>query len=128
MGKDKHPLVLLVEDNAGVLEGFKHLLLTNGYLVETAENGQAALTLLHGGLRPDLIVLDLMMPVMSGYEFRQHQMKHPELATIPVIVYSATTDAAANAIHLNATAYLQKPVGPGALLEQLRKLLPIAPR
>lgn len=80
-----------------------------GYRVVTASNGLDALNKLYGGLRPCLIILDMMMPVMNGFAFRQSQLEDPELARIPLIAYSAVTDPNETAQHLRADAYLYKP-------------------
>src|SRR5690606_15758417 len=60
-----------------------------GYDVATAGNGADALAQLRAGLVPQLIILDLTMPVMDGWEFRNHQLADPALRDIPTIVYSA---------------------------------------
>ena len=82
--------VLIVEDDDGIRETLQEILMEEGYTVSVAENGRRALDVLGSG-RPlvDLIVLDLMMPVMSGQEFRVHQLAHPRWSRIPVVVISA---------------------------------------
>lgn len=81
--------ILVVDDNSEVLEVLRLLLEGEGYDVETAENGADALQRLRGGLEPSLIILDLSMPVMDGWEFRAAQLADPELSKIPTIIYSA---------------------------------------
>ncbi len=109
--------VLLVEDEPDVQESFKFMLESEGYSVVTADNGRDALNQLRRGFRPTLILLDLMMPVMDGFEFRRAQLRDARLAVIPVVVYSGHHDVKANAAQLRAAAYLQKPVDPDVLLE-----------
>ena len=82
-------MILLVDDNSDVLEVIGVILETEGYTVATARNGADALDQLHAGLEPRLIILDLSMPVMDGWEFRDHQLADPTLRDIPTIIYSA---------------------------------------
>jgi CheY-like chemotaxis protein len=82
-------LVLVVEDEAAARAGMEQLLRASGYEAVGAANGQAALELLRSGVRPRVILLDLMMPVMDGWAFRREQLRDPQLAHIPVIVLSA---------------------------------------
>jgi CheY-like chemotaxis protein len=111
----------VVEDDEATREAFALILTGLGYRVSTADNGQVALDYLRGE-RPSLIVLDLMMPVMDGYQFREAQRRDATLADIPVIVCSALGEAHDGAAALNAAAYLRKPVDPGALLDAVRRL------
>jgi CheY-like chemotaxis protein len=82
--------VLLVEDDVAIVRSLGDALREDGLEVATAENGRAALDLLRTGLRPVLIVLDLMMPVMDGWDFRHEQLGDPALRDIPVVVITAT--------------------------------------
>jgi len=85
-----------------------------GYTVETAENGKRALERLGSGVGACVILLDLMMPVMDGWQFRQDQIRDATLADIPVIVVSAAGRERLERIHANA--YLSKPVDLDELL------------
>ena len=119
-------VVLVVEDHEDVREGFRISLMLDGFVVEVASNGREALAKLYAGLRPFLIIMDLMMPVMDGFEFRQAQLAYPELADIPLIAYSAVTDPRETAQHLHAAAYLHKPTDMeqvAALVRQFRPKL-----
>jgi CheY-like chemotaxis protein len=82
--------VLLVEDDAAIAGALGEALREEGVDVATAQNGREALQVLRGGLRPSAILLDLMMPVMDGWDFRQEQLRDPDLREIPVIVVTAT--------------------------------------
>jgi CheY-like chemotaxis protein len=102
--------VLIVEDDRDIREAMAEGLEDAGYSVLTAENGADALARLRqaAAARPAIILLDLMMPVMDGFQFRAEQQRDPLLAGIPVIVISAGVRADPNKIE--ADAVLQKPV------------------
>ena len=112
--------VLVIDDTADIRDSLVVLLEAEGFLVVTAENGREALELLRGGLRPCLIVLDLTMPVMNGFEFRYEQRRDPAIADIPVIVTSAVSDPAEVAGYLDAKAYIQKPAEAAAFVALVR--------
>jgi CheY-like chemotaxis protein len=111
-------VVLLVEDDVDVREAVTDTLEDAGYRVIAARHGQEALEVLrNGGPRPCLILLDLMMPVMDGWQFRDLQSKDPQLADIPVVALSAH-----GGLHALAAAdHLRKPV-------QLRALMDVVER
>ncbi len=81
--------VLLVEDDLPIRDSLGEALAEEGFDVSTAGNGAEALERLRSGRRPSVIVLDLMMPVMDGWDFRQHQLGDPALKDIPVVIVSA---------------------------------------
>ena len=85
--------ILVIEDNDAVRDSLVMLLQGAGYRTTTTRDGDHALALLRRGLRPCLILLDLMMPVKSGWEFRAEQLKDPALAPIPTAVLSGVTAA-----------------------------------
>src|SRR5438552_202636 len=86
--------VLVVEDDADIRESLGTILEEEGYGVVTTRNGREALSYLRSGRpRPSLILLDLLMPVMSGAEFRAEQERDPALADIPVVVLSGDSRA-----------------------------------
>ena len=108
--------ILVVEDNADVREAQAIILESVGYRTVEAENGDHALRVLHAAAeRPCLILLDLMMPVMDGIEFRRAQLADPTLADIPVVIVSAF-DRAAEAADLHVSGYVPKPVDYDRLL------------
>ncbi len=84
--------VLVVDDEPDLRETMCAILEAEGYRVETAANGREALDSLRAGFRPRLVLLDLTMPVMNGYEFLEHVKKDLELSRIPVTVVSAICD------------------------------------
>jgi CheY-like chemotaxis protein len=89
-GAPKAVAALLVEDDAAILGSLGEALREEGLEVATARHGQEALEALRAGLRPSVIVLDLMMPVMDGWDFRHEQLRDPALRDIPVVVVTAT--------------------------------------
>jgi CheY-like chemotaxis protein len=103
--------LLLVEDDDDIRTDLAELLAEEGYQVAAAANGAEALAQLRADPRPCLILLDLMMPVMSGWDFRAAQLRDPELAGIPVVLLSGANDLAEHARTLSAAGFLRKPVG-----------------
>ena len=85
------PFVLLVEDDREVREMLEMLLRLEKYEVKSAENGQQALDMMRQRL-PCAVLLDLMMPVMDGWEFRRRQLEDPALAAVPVLCITAGSD------------------------------------
>lgn len=110
--------VLVVEDDLDLREMMVQVLWLEGFNVTTAENGQVALSQLAHEPKPRLIVLDLMMPVMDGWQFRQHQCARPDLADIPVVVVSAVPEHAAG---IGAADILPKPINIDRLLAAVRR-------
>jgi DNA-binding response OmpR family regulator len=116
--------VLVVEDDRDIRESVVEVLQDAGYTVSAAADGRQALDLLAAASpRPDLILLDLMMPVMNGFQFRQEQLKCEELAAIPVLVVTADANARIKAESLNVAGFVQKPLKIQPLLDRIDKLL-----
>ena len=113
--------ILLVDDDAPSAEALRDILESEGYAVRTAENGQVALDALREADAYSVILLDVMMPVMNGYEFREEQLKDPKLASIPVIVLTADGHGRLKAAQLKAKHVLQKPLSPPDLLRVIRE-------
>jgi len=107
--------ILVVEDNDDVREMMAVTLELEGHEVATAVNGRDALNKLHAGSKPCLILLDLMMPVMNGWEFRSALNRDPELRDVPVVVVSAATVDMMK--QTDAAAYLPKPLDMDQLLD-----------
>src|SRR4029077_11326583 len=114
----KHCPVLIVEDDEDLREMMAQLLMLEGFHAATVANGREALEYLHEAQKPDVILLDLMMPVMDGWEFRRQQQADPALAPVPVIVLSALDQAGATS--LEAEAFLKKPLDFDRLLSLVR--------
>ena len=102
--------ILLVDDDAAIREAFSEALADEGYRVATANDGSDALAYLQVQPAPRLILLDLMMPVLSGWQFLEAQRADATLASIPVVVLSAQelNDHEKNQLHVHL--YLRKPI------------------
>ena len=85
----RKPLVMVVDDDDDIRETLAGLLEDEGYEAAAFANGREALDALQGGMAPRVILLDLMMPVMDGAEFRRAQLTDPKLAPIPVVLITA---------------------------------------
>ena len=101
--------ILVVEDHADLREMLAVLLESEGFDVRTAGNGAEALKRLEETC-PSLILLDLMMPVMSGDEFRERQLADPRYRDVPVICMTAAHDGRERARRIRADEYFQKPL------------------
>lgn len=110
--------ILVVEDDPDVADTVRGLLRAFGYHVEVAIDGNEGMRALRRGLRPSVILLDLMMPNMDGQRFRALQRDDPELAQIPIIVISSD---AKNAARLGVAACLPKPFDPEQLLAAIKR-------
>jgi CheY-like chemotaxis protein len=115
--------VLIVDDDADVRESIADALEGEGYRVAAASNGKEALRLLQDrNLRPDLILLDIMMPEMDGWAFRGEQQKDADLASIPVIVFTAYGSPRDIARQLDAAGFLKKPLRLEELLSTIDRV------
>src|SRR5262245_52280692 len=111
--------VLLVEDDADIREALTDVLRMERWTVEPAANGKLALDRLRTGFQPDLMLLDLMMPVMDGFELLEHLRGEPGPSTV---VLSASRDVDRVRKHPLVRATLGKPVEVGVLLGLLENL------
>jgi CheY-like chemotaxis protein len=111
--------VLIVDDDRDIREGLGELLADEGFIIEAAWNGAEAMKRLQAGFRPNVILLDLMMPIMDGLAFRAQQKSVPELADIPVIGVTAAPAAAEDADF----ECLTKPLKIDALINRLQTTL-----
>jgi len=110
--------VLIVEDDEDLREMMAQMLTLEGFESAAVANGREALEYLQDAEKPDVILLDLMMPVMDGWEFRRKQQADPAIAPVPVIVLSALDHARAST--LDADAFLKKPLDFDHLLALVR--------
>lgn len=112
--------ILLVEDDHELRDALHEALTRAGHRVSAFPDGRAALRAMRGSL-PDVVVLDMMMPVMDGWQFRVEQKRDPVLAQVPVVAISASTSAAAAAV--DADVYIRKPVEAKTLLRAVQDVL-----
>jgi CheY-like chemotaxis protein len=113
--------ILVVDDDEDTRNSMAMVLELQGYGVVTAANGQEALERLRDADLPCLILLDLMMPVLDGWQFRDQQRQDPALAPIPVVVVSAHGALDEKAAALDAAAYLRKPIELDQLLNTVQR-------
>jgi CheY-like chemotaxis protein len=113
IGIGKQPgSILVVEDDVCAMEALTELLEDSGYTVLQADNGEKALEVAKSSPQPGLVLLDLSMPVMDGWEFMRHKRREPTIADIPVVVITALVSA----IPAGAIALLTKPIDGGRLM------------
>jgi two-component system chemotaxis response regulator CheY len=115
------PRVLVVDDDLVIRESISALLVDEGYDVREAANGRQALATIEEWL-PDLILLDLMMPIMDGWTFRDRQRDIEAARHIPVIVLSATHNLGQRANGLDAAAVFPKPFDLDELLDTVEQV------
>ena len=119
--------LLVVDDDPNIRRMIVAALRRDGYEFLEAPNGRDALDLMRER-HPDVVVLDLMMPVLSGWDVLQERERDPELSRIPVIVVSANRDPAlVTAVDKGICAFLPKPFDIGALSALVRSCLVPAP-
>jgi CheY-like chemotaxis protein len=108
-GRDRPPTIVMIEDDPAIAEMYASQLILDGYRVLTANDGEAGLDLVRSA-RPDLVLLDILLPVMEGFEFLDRLRDDPALAATPVLVLSNYADPRMTraGIERGARAYLIK--------------------
>lgn len=124
MGALSRQRIVVIEDEPELRSTLADLLSRHGYDVGCASNGEEALKLLRRGPTPQVILLDLMMPVMDGWRFRGELTRYPGLAGVPVVLLSAAHDLRREAARLSVERALPKPFSMAAVLQALRELMP----
>ena len=116
--------ILIVEDEESLLKLESILLTTKGYLVQGATTGLAALEAV-AAEAPDLILLDIMLPEMDGFEVCEHLKKNPETRHIPIILLTArkTPEDVARGKEVGANHYITKPFKSAMVMETIEQLL-----
>jgi CheY-like chemotaxis protein len=119
----KQRSILVVEDDTDIRESLRELLEEQQFVVLCAENGEVALSVLRATTEPPLfILLDLTMPVMNGFAFREAQLADPALASIPVVMMTASGAIEAKRRQLACEHALKKPMSVQALLDVVAAL------
>ncbi|MCW5890569.1 MAG: response regulator [bacterium] len=103
-------MLLLVDDNDDAREALAYLIEQTGCQVIEARDGEQALAVLRRGIRPGLILLDLMMPGLDGWAFRNEQRKLDGARDVPVVIYSGSPTVEEDARHLQVAGWLRKPL------------------
>jgi CheY-like chemotaxis protein len=114
----EEPRILIVEDDDSAREALSDCLEMEGFRVASARNGKEALDYLHRSPLPKIILLDLYMPVMTGWEFREAQKKDAAIAKIPVVVVTAFGSGITKQI--DADVIMHKPLDLDRLLSVIR--------
>ena len=110
-------MILIVDDNRDLCDALAEFLASQGHCVQCAADGDEGLRRLASSqTRPDLVLLDVAMPVLDGWGFLTKMRKKPEFADIPVVMMSGTSDIAERAKELGAVAVARKPIPPEELL------------
>lgn len=113
--------ILLVEDDLDISEAIHTILAEEGFNVKCTLNGAEAMEfLMDASPLPELILLDIMMPHMNGYEFREVQLKDNKIATIPTIILSAAGENE-NLDRLNFREHLKKPLDLETLIDVVKR-------
>lgn len=117
--------ILIVDDDNDVRAALSELLEAEGFSVEGAPDGREALARLRAAkVHPAVILLDLMMPGMDGWDFRSEQMRDPQLSGVPVVIVSASGFSRASIeAQFRPAAYVEKPIERTELLGVLRDLV-----
>ncbi len=115
---DGRKSILIVEDDTSISTSLKTFLELNGFRTICAFNGKQALAVIASGEKLDWILLDLMMPIMDGYEFLEALEDQPPVAQITIIIVSASIDAH-RVGELYGLAVIQKPIDLTALLNTI---------
>ena len=121
---DDRPLALVVDDSITVRRVTERFLHRSGLRVETAKDGLDAIAVIRDH-KPDVILLDIEMPRMDGYEFASHVRNDPRIADVPIIMITSRVGDKhrARAIELGVNDYLGKPYQDAQLLEAIRRQL-----
>ncbi len=112
------PGILVVDDDPDIRESLREVLEDEGHATVTVTNGREALDYLRSGKRPCVILLDLMMPVMDGWQFRREQKQDPSIADIPLIVITATGK---RPVLIDADELVMKPLDLTRLFEAIER-------
>ena len=118
--------VLVVDDSPTMVMSLKTTLAMSGFQVETAGNGQQALERLKSGLKPNLILTDINMPVMGGMELIRNIRAMPNLKFVPILTLTTETEASKReeGKKAGATGWLVKPLSGNDLIAVIKKVLP----
>jgi CheY-like chemotaxis protein len=120
-----HGTVVIIDDHEDIRAILQEVLEEEGYAVAIAANGEDGLATLRRAPRPCVALLDLLMPVMSGWELLDRIKADPELAAVPVIILTGALSSRQRVDIPGAAAIFRKPVDPYDLLATLEKVMPL---
>jgi CheY-like chemotaxis protein len=118
---DDSVCVMVVDDDADIRDSIGDILELRGYRVARASNGREALDRLRAGTLPCVILLDLMMPVLNGWEFREQQTSDEALKSVPVVIISGDGSTDQKAASIGVAEFLRKPLELSAILDVVRR-------
>lgn len=113
--------ILIVEDDTSIRELLTEILEDEGYKVSASANGIEGLKVLEKNI-PDLIIMDIMMPIMDGFAFRSEMLKNAHLKTIPILAMSAQSQGIEKLEAFGLTNFINKPIELNHLLETVNSL------
>jgi two-component system chemotaxis response regulator CheY len=118
--------ILVVDDSITMVMSLKTTLTMHGFDVETANNGQAALDKLRAGVKPNLIITDINMPVMGGMELIAKAREIPGLKFIPILTLTTESETGKRdeGKRAGATGWIVKPISGDDLIRVIKKVLP----
>ncbi|MCX7103080.1 MAG: response regulator [Methylobacter sp.] len=118
--------ILVVDDSALIVRSVTTILELNGYKTESADDGETALAKLKAGLKPNLMITDINMPIMNGVELIKQTRMLPAFRFMPILVMTTESQQTLRdeAKALGATGWVVKPVGGELLITIIKKLLP----
>jgi CheY-like chemotaxis protein len=118
--------ILIIEDDQEIREALEEILRFEGYEVGSVKNGKEGLDYLHKASAPSVILLDMMMPVMNGYQFLAAYQEEPSFSGIPVIVLSADNALEDKLKQFQVRFFLKKPIELERLLELVKQHVDIS--
>lgn len=113
-------IIMLIEDDIDILYTLKDYLQSEGYIILTAQNGLLAMELLTKSRMPNLILLDMKMPIMDGWEFAKVFLEKYDRQA-PIVVMTAAADAEQRAKEISAIGWIEKPFDLDILLKEIKK-------
>jgi len=118
--------VLVVDDSVTMVMSLKTTLAMSGFQVETASNGKMAMERLHAGIKPNLILTDINMPVMGGMELIKNVRALPGFRFVPILTLTTESEASKRdeGKRAGATGWLVKPLSGNDLISVIKKVLP----
>jgi len=126
---DKQPYILVVDDDPDILDGILAVLESQPYRIQTARDGKRCLEMLELE-RPDLLILDLLMPRMDGFAVIRFLRENPEYDQLPIMVLTTVVEDASRrryeletGMSMDVQDYIQKPVLPGELIRRVKRIL-----